>query len=178
MMKQTGFILAALLAVTVQTARAIAEPSWDKAGECFNSGDFECAYSEAVDLYFANRVATGSEEWTTDSMTFLQMAYVEAAARATPVELAGLSGRIAFHMTLQSGRLPFVYGFNLLAMADACSRYGKDCAVRFHRAFCAVAKPEIPDPKWRQLDDTNQLSDVGTSYFDRIWRSRPACVGA
>ena len=183
MKRALSFLLTAAVAampfVAPGTARA-AEPgsTWSQAKTCFNDGHFRCAFDSSMMLYRAGQITPGTGMRTSDTMGFLQVAFVEAAARAKPKDFAEMVQPIIKEMgkhTGPSGRLPFVYGFAALADAQMCGLRGNtSCMHGFERLYCHV-KDDLPPPSWPQLAGVNPLSDVGRAYYTKVMATLPTC---
>jgi hypothetical protein len=151
---------------------------WDNAIACYNSEDYACAFKSSVELYREEKIVVGRSTYTTDSMTFLQMAFVDAAARGNTEEKMEMIRFFIREVSHTQNRLPFVFGFALLVAADICRKIddGK-CVANFERHYCSIYE-EIPKPYWRKLDNTNRLSENGQQYFDSLMSQEPKCGGA
>lgn len=171
--------LAAVPFVAPGTARA-AQPgsSWTQAKTCYNNGNYRCAFDSAMMLYRSGQISAGSGERTSDTMGFLQMAFVEAAARAKPKDISEMVQPIVREIgrdSAPSGRLPFVYGFAALADAQMCGLRGNtNCMHGFERLYCHV-KGKLPQPSWPQLAGVNSLSDEGQAYYTKVMATLPTC---
>ncbi len=175
-MRSAPKLLKLLVVYFLISAPAIAQSNWSKASDCFNAGDFKCAFETAIELAREGRIAVGNDDRTTDSMTFLQMAFVEYASRATDIDLISKAGTVITTFGQSENRLPFIWGFAIISALDACADKGDVCD-RLEVAYCS-ASAEFPPPTWRPLVNINQLSEIGQSYFDRVMQSKPDCWGA
>ncbi len=153
---------------------AYAQSNWSKAHDCFNSGDFECAFDTAIELAKERRIVVGNDHRTTDSMTFFQMAFVETAARVDSEELLNVAGAVIPAFGQSGNRYPFVWGFSILTVLDISN--GDEYA-QLVTLFCRV-DDELPPPTWRPLNNVNGLSEIGQLYFGRVLQLKPNCVGS
>jgi hypothetical protein len=168
----------ALFVSLVFATSSNANGDWAIAHDCFNSGDFDCAYDNAVELFNAGRIFDGNDERTMDSMMFFQMAFVEKIARSSPEETFEMTDYVVLNLGKMPNRLPFVFGFALLASRDVCVQIDdKECSASFDLLYCK-AKQEMPPPSWRPLNGTDRLSATGESFFGRIMQTEPVCSGA
>lgn len=152
--------------------------TWTQAKTCFNDGDFRCAFDSSMMLYRQGQITPAAGKRTSDTMGFLQMAFVEAAARAKPKDIAEMVQPIVREFGKNAGphgRLPFVYGFAALADAQMCGLRGNtSCMHGFERLYCHV-KDTLPPPSWPQLAGVNPLSDTGKAYYTKVMATLPTC---
>ena len=167
------FLLATIFGALNSPANA--EADWNVASDCFNAGDFDCAYENALSLAEIGRIVVGHDHRTTDSMTFFQMAFIERAARVSVPESTDMSVVVLKGFGRQQARLPFIWGFAMVVAFDSCE--SDECRQAFQEMYCQT-ESVLPPPSWRPLHNTNVLSEIGQNYFDRILLLKPNCTGS
>ncbi|WP_167681172.1 hypothetical protein [Parasedimentitalea denitrificans] len=171
-------IVLTTLAIGVPTiASADKAELWEKADGCFKVGDYGCAYNTGIELFKAGHIAVGFDHRTTDSMTYLQMAFVERAARSSAGDVANMTGETVRTLGKNPNRLPFLFGFALLSNMDVCNASNCGSDEKIVSLYCQI-QGEIPPPSWRKLHDLPPLTDVGRNYFERVMKHTPECTGA
>lgn len=163
-----------VLFLAFAASEAMAEGNWDRAGSCFNTGDFACAFAEAKRLALDHRIAVGHDHRTTDSMTFYQRAKVEYLASANLKEIEEALLFSHNHFRQYRSRLPFSVVFGYLSYKHARSQAENAIWSDLDGVICEALK-EAPQPSWRKLVDTNPLTKKAKGYFRSVMTMKPSC---